>query len=211
MAKRMTATEKWDDPFFFDLTPEMKLLWIYILDKCNHAGIIDYNEKVACFLTGTNFTKAQVYEVFKTRLKVLSSGKWFISKFIEFQYGELQETNNAHKSVIAILKKEGANEGLTSPLQGDKDKDKDKDKDTDTEEKAEKELKICMEIALRDEKWVRLNDTNETELQEFNHKLEKEGIYYKVPIDYKTHFSRWKPKKQETKTEKGTLKHLKIS
>lgn len=59
------------------------------------------------------------------------------------------------------------------------------------------ELNKCIEIALKDERWVRLNKTSETELQIFRTKLETEGINYKTPIDFKTHFSRWKKKQPE--------------
>jgi hypothetical protein len=199
----MTATEKWDDPFFFELCPEHKLVWIYLLDKCNHAGVIEFNEKMASFIIGFNVSKDSILNAFSAKIKVLESGKWFIKKFIDFQYGELTETNNTHKSVINILKKEGAYEGLNSPLQGDKDKDKDKDKEKDKDNTGEIELNNCLEIALKDESWVRLNKTSKAELEIFNKKLLAEGIYYKLPIDYKTHFSRWKKKDpQELKTQK---------
>lgn len=204
----MTATEKWDDPFFFDLTPENKLIFLYLLDKCNHAGIIDFNEKIASFLTGLKVSRSEILEAFKGRVIVLKSGKLFIPKFIEFQYGELVENNNTHKSVISLLKKEGVFEGLGSPLQGDKDKDKDKDKDIDKENEVqnfEKTLSDCILIAQKDEKWIRLNSTNQKELEGFKEKLEKEGIYFKTPIDFKTHFSRWKAKQPQQPT-----KHLKL-
>jgi hypothetical protein len=63
------------------------------------------------------------------RIEVLGD-KWFMPKFVEFQYGnELNEDNRVHRSVIEMLKKEGAYKGLVRAIQGCKDKDKDKDKD----------------------------------------------------------------------------------
>lgn len=59
------------------------------------------------------------------------------------------------------------------------------------------ELIRCIEISLKDERWVRLNKTNVTELQIFKTKLETEGINYKTPIDFKTHFARWKKKQPD--------------
>ena len=44
MAKRFTATEKWDDPFFCNLEAKYKLAWIYLLDKCDNAGIYFIHE-----------------------------------------------------------------------------------------------------------------------------------------------------------------------
>ena len=57
---------------------------------------------------------------------MLNDEKWFISKFIDFQYGTLNPENRTHKSVIDILNKEGAYKGLTSPELGCKDKGTDK-------------------------------------------------------------------------------------
>lgn len=59
------------------------------------------------------------------------------------------------------------------------------------------ELIRCIEISLKDERWIRLNKTNVTELQIFKTKLETEGINYKTPIDFKTHFARWKKKQPD--------------
>jgi len=126
MAKRFTATEKWIDPWFCNLRPIDKLFWIYLLDNCDHAGIWQVNWPLVKFHLG-DFDFNEI--VFNGRIIELSKEKWFIPKFIIFQYGELNPENRAHLSVINILKKEGALKGLKQPLQGCKDKDKDKDKD----------------------------------------------------------------------------------
>lgn len=129
MPKRFTATEKWIDPWFCSLTPINKLFWIYLLDNCDHAGIWKVNWPLVKFHLWEEKIDP---ELFSGRIIVLSSDKWYIPKFIEFQYGELNETNNTHKSVLKILEKEGVFEGLDSPLAGlqykglDKGLDKDK-------------------------------------------------------------------------------------
>lgn len=128
MAKRFTATEKWDDPWFCGLTVSEKLFWNYLCDKCDHAGIWRVNWPLVRFHIGDFvFNK----DNFKDRIIILSDDKWFIQKFIEFQYGTLNPENRAHQSVISILKKEGAYKGLIRGIQGRKDKDKDKDMDKD--------------------------------------------------------------------------------
>lgn len=128
MAKRFTATEKWQDPWFCDLNSTDKLFWIYLLDNCNHAGIWQVNWPLAKFHLGKNISDLSS---FQNRIVQLSEEKWFIPKFIEFQYGVLNPDNRAHKSVIDILEKEGAYKGLASPLLGCKVKDKDMVKDKD--------------------------------------------------------------------------------
>lgn len=134
MAKRFTDSEKWKKPFIKKLPMQYKLLWFYILDDCNHAGIWQIDLEIASLRIGYNFKLNEVLTEFGEKVKVFDKDeKWFIEDFIEFQYGELSKKNRAHNSVIALLNKYSLlkNKPLTSPLQGDKDKDKDKEKDKD--------------------------------------------------------------------------------
>lgn len=128
MAKRQTATEKWEDPWFCELSTLEKLFWLYLLDKCDHAGIWQANWRLVKF-----HMPEFVYnpETFKDRIVELSPAKWFIPKFIGFQYLTLNPDNRVHASVISRLQKEGAWKGLASPIGGHKDKDKEQDKAKD--------------------------------------------------------------------------------
>ena len=47
MSKRFTDTEKWKKKFVKDLDPSFKLLWFYILDDCDHAGVWHTDFEVA--------------------------------------------------------------------------------------------------------------------------------------------------------------------
>ena len=135
MAKRFTDTEKWKKPFIKKLPLKYKLLWFYILDDCNHAGIWDIDLEIASLRISAKFLKEDCEKALKDKIQVFDNGeKWFIKDFIDFQYGELSEKNRAHKSVLLLLNKYNlafVNKPLISPLQGAKDKDKDKYKDKD--------------------------------------------------------------------------------
>lgn len=133
MAKRLTDSNKWDDPFFIDLSAQYKLLWIYILDKCDHAGIFKWSNRLVKFNLDTEYDVVKVFEIFGKRIVKITNEKWFIPKFIEFQYSELKENNKVHQSVISILKREGIYKEYSSSLQGAKEQDKDKEKDPDKE------------------------------------------------------------------------------
>ena len=50
MSKRLTDTEKWKKPFVRGLDDPYKLLWFYILDDCDHAGLWQVDEDVAKIL-----------------------------------------------------------------------------------------------------------------------------------------------------------------
>jgi hypothetical protein len=118
-----------------------KLLWLYIQDECDHAGIWPVDIEVAAIRIGApEIEISAALRFFKGKIFILEGGnKWFIPGFIEEQYGELNPQNRVHDSVIKLLRKFGIDEiSLTpkteikdhaSPLQGAKDKDMDKDKD----------------------------------------------------------------------------------
>jgi hypothetical protein len=142
MAKRFTDTDKWKKPLLKNIPMEYKLLWLYVCDDCDHAGIWDVDFDVAELRVGEQLSEEKATEYFNGKIILIDGGqKWFIPSFVEFQYGELNEKNRAHESVIKILKKHNLlNEKLSiykeiSPLQapyvGAKDKVKDKEQDKD--------------------------------------------------------------------------------
>ena len=99
MAKRYTDSRKWDDSWFTDLSIKYKMFWVYMLDKCNHAGIYKVNLKLAEFLIDEEFDEQDLLKVFRGRVEKTPKGDWFIPKFVEFQYGDLENGNRCHKSV----------------------------------------------------------------------------------------------------------------
>ena len=127
----MTDTDKWKKRFLRELKPQHKLLWFYILDDCNHAGIWDVDIEVASIRVGEELIYDMLPQEFLDKIVIFDNGdKWFIPDFIDFQYGELNPNSNVHKSVIALLDKYNlqgylkGSEGVDNTLQ-DKDKDKD--------------------------------------------------------------------------------------
>ena len=139
MAKRFTDTDKWKKPWFRKLKPIYKIFWIYLTDNCDKSGIWEVDFELAQMFIGKKLNIDETKEAFSKQFIELDHGKrWFLVDFVEFQYGELNKNNPAHKNVIKDLsnrnllnKSEGASEGLQSTLEGTKDKDKDKDKEKD--------------------------------------------------------------------------------
>jgi hypothetical protein len=133
MAKRFTDTDKWDDEWFMDLEPVMKCLWLYICDKCDCAGVWKVNFKKANYVIGgTIFDKQSTLKAFNGRVKVIGEEKWFIEKFIKFQYPKgLSDTSSIHKGVIKSLNYNGIQTkpylSLIVGAQRVMDKDMDKD------------------------------------------------------------------------------------
>ena len=102
-----------------------------MLDDCDSTGIWKGDFELAEFFIGENLSEWKEY--FNGRIEKFGE-KYFIPKFIEFQYGTLNPENRAHKSVLDKLKKH-KNKGLIRSLEEAKDKDKDKDKEKDKEKK----------------------------------------------------------------------------
>ena len=141
MAKRFTDNEKWKKPFIRGLKAPYKLLWLYILDECDHAGIWQVDFQIAEIKIGERLKENQAIEQFGDKILIFSNGeKWFINDFIEFQYGVLNPQNRVHLSVLNSLRKyslideNNQIKPLTSPLQRAKDKDKEQDKEKETPE-----------------------------------------------------------------------------
>jgi hypothetical protein len=135
MAKRLTDTQKWNKPFIRTMKAPYKLLWLYILDECDHAGIWQVDVDVAQIKIGERLSIEAALDSFAGKVHPFDNGtKWFIPDFIEFQYVELNPENKAHKSVINILTKYNLiknQKHLASPLHAASNAAMDIDKDKD--------------------------------------------------------------------------------
>lgn len=182
MAKRFIDTEIFRKQFIRGLPAPYKLLWIYIINECDNAGIWYVDGEIAQVLIGKDakFALKKAIELFNKdehRIVEFDNGKkWFILPFINFQYGALRETNPAHRSVLEKLKSlenegyiefdEGAikvlERSLNAPMDKDIDKDKEKENSNGTEKKKyaddvmltdEEHNKLCSEIGEEATSW----------------------------------------------------------
>lgn len=136
MSKRFTATEKWEDPWFRKLSSKNRSAWLFLLDKCDNAGVWVVDIDIMNFFTGEDFDSNELLLVLKGRVERLNNGsKWFVIRFIEYQYGTLSENCKPHQHIIGLLKKhslyERYSKGFNTLEEKDKEQDKEKDKDKD--------------------------------------------------------------------------------
>ena len=198
MAKRFTDTEKWKKPFIRGLQGAYKLLWLYICDDCDHAGIWQVDIEVAAIRIGEKIDSKEAIKSFDEKIIIFDKGnKWFIPSFLEFQYPSgLNPDNRAHNSVIILLEKYNLrisnNKPLISPLEGSMDMDMVKDMDKDMV-KAEKKIKFKENILLTKKEHSQLvtefGEKHVTDFYEYlaAYKVEKS---YKTKSDYLT-IKRW--------------------
>lgn len=137
--KRFIDCEVWEKAWFDDLESKYKMFWIYLTTTCNHAGIWIVNFKRANYCLGSDIEKETALKIFSNRITVIDNGKkWFINKFLSFQYGNLT-SGKIYDSIMAILVKEniekevgskvGLRWGKVGAIVAPKDKVKDKDKE----------------------------------------------------------------------------------
>jgi hypothetical protein len=144
--KRFTDTGKWNDPWFRALTPTAKLLWSWLLDNCDNAGVIDPDIMLAAFQIGERVEEKHIAEL-GNRLQRLPSGKLWIPKFIKFQFGALSEESRVHSSVVKLLENHRLlieyRNRIDTVAATPKDIDKDKEKNKDKRKATLEEVKLC--------------------------------------------------------------------
>lgn len=155
MAKRFTDTDKFTDPWYRRLSTKNKLLWDWMLCSCDHAGFISIDLEFVELVLGEKYEDNVIETYFFERVLKLGDFKFFIPKFIKFQYGPLNPESRVHLSVIKKLEEHGINlKGIDTlcipyeyPIDTLKDKDKDKDKVMDkAKAKAKANTKECVII-----------------------------------------------------------------
>jgi hypothetical protein len=105
--KRRTDENKWTDPWFRSLSVANKLAYLYLLDACDAAGVLDRPEQFPApsRRIGEETDWDALQALLGDRLIVLESGKWWLCEQIAFQCpGGLSPTSKVHskarKSVI---------------------------------------------------------------------------------------------------------------
>lgn len=107
MSNRLTDSDKWKDIWFSNLSPHSKLLFIFLCENCNNAGIYEVNKKFMLFYLGINDEelKKSITEITKTYIKSNDGKRIWIKNYLKYQSKlPLNENNNNHKQILIILK-----------------------------------------------------------------------------------------------------------
>lgn len=190
MAKRFTDTDKWQKHWISQLSPNYKLFWVYLLDMVNNAGIYDVNLGLAQYLLNVELNEDHILKAFGKHIVVVKKNKWFIPKFIEFQYGDLNPANKAHLSAINKLKKYNLDTYFDQNPSGSndsreiKDKKKSKVKSRDTKRNQLLDIKDN----LKDYKEIFVNKDVSLEFDKWNDYMLSNGKTYK---NYSAAFRNW--------------------
>jgi hypothetical protein len=129
--KRFTDTCKWDDPWFRALPGVHKLVFLYIIDRCNNAGFWEVDMDSLAFHTKLESKHLEgALKGLERGLKGASGWVW-VRRFLRHQKHEpLNQENPAHRQIITLISEqrerfqhvpefkefEGALKGLNSPM-----------------------------------------------------------------------------------------------
>ena len=107
MSKRFIDSEIFKSKFLKGLTPEAKLFYIYLFCECDYCGIWKVEMDIAIVRLGISLNEEELLKSLRGKVVPFDDGaKWFIPKFVEFQYGVLSLESKLHKRVFDSLKKE---------------------------------------------------------------------------------------------------------
>ena len=108
MAKRFSDTEKYKDPWFRNLKPSLKTLFLFMCDDCNHAGVWKENFKIFELMFEYIVTHKDL-KGFGDKVVRIDEDTYLLVNFIRFQYGKLNVANKAHLGVVRALEYVGVN------------------------------------------------------------------------------------------------------
>ena len=102
-----TATNKWDDAWFSNLSNDAKILFYYIMEKCNNAGFYEINKPTMLVQTKMNETRSRecFVEIKKAYVMSIDRQTVWLKNYIKYQRKiPLKEHISNHKQIINILK-----------------------------------------------------------------------------------------------------------
>lgn len=101
--KRLTDAEKWKNPWFRSLPSKFKLLFLYLLDNCDHAGVMHLDPEFLRFYLGEDFSLEEIRSRFQEKIIFVSEDKIIIKNFIRFQQPRLSLNGNMRKHIENCL------------------------------------------------------------------------------------------------------------
>jgi len=95
MAKKFTDPNKWRNKWFRTLSNQAKLVWIYLCDECDGAGIMKPDFELANFQVGFDFGPEDLKKWFGKKVFFINDETILIVPYFEFQYGSSKDTWSA--------------------------------------------------------------------------------------------------------------------
>ena len=210
MAKRFIDTEIWDKDKFCKSSDKQKLLTLFMTSKCDQIGVFKMSSMLVTAYIGSPVTEEDILSI-PVDIEKIGEGKYWLSKFCKFQYGELKETCKPHKKYIEMLKSEGLIERVSkgypkgiNTLQ-EKEEEKEKDKEEEKEEDKKNEIKRFIPPQLHEVSQYCIERNNGIDAQKFiDHYSTNGWMRGKNKIkDWKACVRTWEKNNPKKETEKS--------
>lgn len=120
----MTVTEKWNDEWFINLSPQAKVIWQYLLDNCDLAGVCEINVELMRFrikfspnvdvIKHLNELNEMAEKIgMEPRIEWFEDNrKCWVKNFIRIQYGILTQNSSTHRGVLKVINNHAHSKGL---------------------------------------------------------------------------------------------------
>lgn len=104
--KRFTETDKWKDGWFLSLTPQEKLLFFYLFENCDSAGVFEIVIPILEVFVGSSIRIDEFLDKAGDRIQKLDDGKYWLSRFCKIQYpGGVSPSAKVHSKVRHSIQK----------------------------------------------------------------------------------------------------------
>lgn len=109
MAKRLSESTRWDDPWYRTLPLHLRNFWDFLCVRPDAAGVWKPDWEAIGFYVSKEINPKTVLDSLndgKDRINVLTNGYWQVIEWVKFQMGvDLNEKVGQHKATIALIEK----------------------------------------------------------------------------------------------------------
>ena len=135
MSKRFIDTDLIRKSWYRRLTPAQKALWIYLVNACDVAGVVECDLEAMSFAINTKITMKDV-EALGNQIEQFDGNKLHIVDFVSFQFGQLSPACKPHIPILKLIAKydfERVSKGYPKGINTLEEKEKEMDKEEDKE------------------------------------------------------------------------------
>lgn len=106
--RRFTDADKWDDAWYYGLTPAAKLVFGYLCDRCDLVGVWKVNCRQAANAIGMELDWDALLLEFGERVEDLGGDRWLLTRFFRFQYPRgIGSRSVPHRAIRNALRSHG--------------------------------------------------------------------------------------------------------
>lgn len=104
---RLTEPRKWENPRFRNLSPEEKLMFFYLWERCDNAGFIPHDSDAASFYIGIPVREIQsTWDQLRDNIVIENDWVW-VKDFPTSQDNyPIDPENPAHRQIVTLLREQ---------------------------------------------------------------------------------------------------------